>query len=43
MQTFPVQIDAYVGGVNDLAFTKPTELFFLITCGNDKFIQLVTR
>ncbi|GFZ08333.1 transducin family protein [Actinidia rufa] len=33
-------IDAHVGSVNDLAFSKSNELFFLITCGNDKFIQV---
>jgi len=35
-----LEIDAHVGGVNDLAFSKPNDLHFLITCGNDKLIQV---
>ncbi|KAF5936255.1 hypothetical protein HYC85_027384 [Camellia sinensis] len=33
-------IDAHVGGVNDLAFSEPNKVLFLITCGNDKLIQV---
>ncbi|XP_052209543.1 protein TOPLESS-like [Diospyros lotus] len=35
-----LEIDAHVGAVNDLAFSKPDKLLYLITCGNDKFIQV---
>ncbi|XP_058203321.1 protein TPR3-like isoform X3 [Rhododendron vialii] len=36
-----LEIDAHVGGVNDLAFSKQNDLPFLITCGNDKLIQFI--
>ncbi|KAI7987452.1 Protein TOPLESS [Camellia lanceoleosa] len=35
-----LEIDAHVGGVNDLAFSEPNKVLFLITCGNDKLIQV---
>ncbi|KAL0394295.1 UNVERIFIED_CONTAM: Topless-related protein 1 [Sesamum latifolium] len=33
-------IDAHVGSVNDLAFSKPHEKLVLISCGDDKLIQV---
>ncbi|XAR71008.1 hypothetical protein NMG60_11028077 [Bertholletia excelsa] len=35
-----LEIDAHAGSVNDLAFSKPKNHLFLITCGDDKFIQV---
>uniref|UniRef100_A0A5B7C2M3 CTLH domain-containing protein n=1 Tax=Davidia involucrata TaxID=16924 RepID=A0A5B7C2M3_DAVIN len=35
-----LEIDAHVGGVNDLSFSKPNEQLLVITCGDDKFIQV---
>ena len=34
-----MQIDAHVGGVNDLAFSTPKQLC-VITCGDDKTIKV---
>ncbi|KAM7490054.1 hypothetical protein LguiA_032975 [Lonicera macranthoides] len=35
-----LEIDAHVGGVNDLAFSKPNEQLCVITCGDDKLIKV---
>lgn len=35
-----LEIDAHVGGVNDLGFSKPYEQLFVIICGNDKLIKV---
>lgn len=35
-----VQIDAHVGGVNDLAFAQPNKQLCVITCGDDKTIKV---
>ena len=34
------QIDAHVGGVNDLAFSHPNKQLCVITCGDDKTIKV---
>lgn len=34
------QIDAHVGGVNDLAFSLPNKQLSVITCGDDKTIKV---
>ncbi|XP_009395446.2 protein TOPLESS-RELATED PROTEIN 2 isoform X1 [Musa acuminata AAA Group] len=36
----PVEIDAHVGGVNDIAFSHPTKSLSIITCGDDKTIKV---
>ena len=36
----PFQIDAHVGGVNDLAFSHPHKQLCVITCGDDKTIKV---
>jgi len=33
------QIDAHVGGVNDIAFSQPNNKFCVVTCGDDKLIK----
>lgn len=38
--SFSVQIDAHIGSVNDLAFSKPYGKFVVISCGDDKLIQV---
>ncbi|PHU24123.1 Topless-related protein 4 [Capsicum chinense] len=35
-----VEIDAHVGGVNDLAFSHPNKQLCVITCGDDKTIKV---
>ncbi|XP_059644428.1 topless-related protein 1-like isoform X2 [Cornus florida] len=35
-----LEIDAHAGGVNDLAFSKPKEQLLVVTCGDDKLIQV---
>ncbi|CAK9188200.1 unnamed protein product [Ilex paraguariensis] len=35
-----LEVDAHVGGVNDLAFSKPNKQLLLITCGDDKLVQV---
>ncbi|KAL3497326.1 hypothetical protein ACH5RR_040058 [Cinchona calisaya] len=35
-----LEIDAHLGGVNDLAFSSPYDQLLVITCGEDKFIQV---
>ncbi|KAA8521604.1 hypothetical protein F0562_012277 [Nyssa sinensis] len=35
-----LEIDAHVGGVNDLAFSRPNGELLVITCGDDKLIQV---
>ena len=37
---FLIQIDAHVGGVNDLAFSHPNKQLCVITCGDDKTIKV---
>lgn len=37
---FVNQIDAHVGGVNDLAFSNPNKQLCVITCGDDKTIKV---
>lgn len=34
-----LEIDAHVGGVNDLAFSRPDKLLLVITCGDDKSVK----
>lgn len=36
----PLQIDAHVGGVNDLAFSYPNRQLCVVTCGDDKLIKV---
>ncbi|XVE65573.1 hypothetical protein DITRI_Ditri08aG0010600 [Diplodiscus trichospermus] len=35
-----LQIDAHVGGVNDLAFCHPNKKLCVVTCGDDKLIKV---
>lgn len=35
-----MQIDAHVGGVNDLAFSHPNKQLCVVTCGDDKLIKV---
>lgn len=35
------QIDAHVGGVNDIAFSHPNKQLCIITCGDDKTIKVI--
>ncbi|KAL0291040.1 UNVERIFIED_CONTAM: Topless-related protein 1 [Sesamum angustifolium] len=35
-----LEIDAHVGSVNDLAFSKPHDKVVLVSCGDDKLIQV---
>ncbi|KAM7462174.1 hypothetical protein LguiA_030295 [Lonicera macranthoides] len=34
------EIEAHVGGVNYLAFSKPNEQLYVITCGDDKLLRV---
>ncbi|KAK3189089.1 hypothetical protein Dsin_028650 [Dipteronia sinensis] len=34
------EIDAHVGGVNDLAFSHPNKQLCIVTCGDDKLIRV---
>ncbi|EOY11570.1 TOPLESS-related 3 [Theobroma cacao] len=36
-----LEIDAHVGGVNDLAFAHPNKQLYIVTCGDDKLIKLI--
>jgi WD40 repeat protein len=38
-----LQIDAHVGGVNDLAFSYPNKQLCVVTCGDDKLIKVRAR
>ena len=35
-----LQIDAHIGGVNDIAFSHPNKTLSIITCGDDKLIKV---
>ncbi|KAL5219772.1 hypothetical protein ABZP36_024485 [Zizania latifolia] len=35
-----VEIDAHIGGVNDIAFSHPNKILSIITCGDDKLIKV---
>ncbi|XVF31428.1 hypothetical protein REPUB_Repub16aG0145200 [Reevesia pubescens] len=35
-----LEIDAHVGGVNDLAFARPNKQLYIVTCGDDKLIKV---
>ncbi|RDY02902.1 Topless-related protein 1, partial [Mucuna pruriens] len=35
-----LQIDAHVGSVNDLVFSRPNQQLYVITCGDDKTIKV---
>ncbi|KDO38365.1 hypothetical protein CISIN_1g039404mg, partial [Citrus sinensis] len=35
-----LEIDAHVGGVNDIAFSHPNKQLYVITCGDDKTIKV---
>ncbi|KAJ6802893.1 topless-related protein 1-like isoform X1 [Iris pallida] len=35
-----LEIDAHVGGVNDIAFSQPSKRFCVVTCGDDKTIKV---
>ncbi|KAL8103269.1 receptor-like serine/threonine-protein kinase At1g78530 [Apium graveolens] len=35
-----LEIDAHIGGVNDLAFSHPNKQLCVITCGDDKIIKV---
>ncbi|GJT57836.1 topless-related protein 3-like protein [Tanacetum coccineum] len=35
-----LEIDAHVGGVNDLAFAHPNKQLCIVTCGDDKIIKV---
>ncbi|KAJ4957139.1 hypothetical protein NE237_013922 [Protea cynaroides] len=35
-----LEIDAHVGGVNDLAFSHPNKQLCVVTCGDDKLIKV---
>ncbi|KAK9292226.1 hypothetical protein L1049_020189 [Liquidambar formosana] len=35
-----LEIDAHVGGVNDLAFASPNKQLCVVTCGDDKLIKV---
>ncbi|CAI9113928.1 OLC1v1014633C2 [Oldenlandia corymbosa var. corymbosa] len=35
-----LEIDAHVGGVNDLAFSQPNKQLCVVTCGDDKTIKV---
>jgi hypothetical protein len=34
-----MQVDAHVGGVNDLSFALPNKQLCIVTCGDDKLIN----
>ncbi|MQL69363.1 hypothetical protein Taro_001639 [Colocasia esculenta] len=38
--TARLEIDAHVGGVNDIAFSQPNKQLCIITCGDDKVIKV---
>ena len=35
-----MQVDAHIGGVNDLAFAHPNKQLCIVTCGDDKLIKV---
>lgn len=35
-----MQIDAHVGGVNDIAFSHPNKQLCVVSCGDDKVIKV---
>ncbi|KAK7379199.1 hypothetical protein VNO80_04654 [Phaseolus coccineus] len=35
-----IEVDAHIGGVNDLAFAHPNKQLFIVTCGDDKLIKV---
>ncbi len=35
------QIDAHIGGVNDIAFAHPNKQLCIVTCGDDKIIKVL--
>ncbi|XP_004495685.1 topless-related protein 3-like isoform X2 [Cicer arietinum] len=35
-----IEVDAHVGGVNDLAFALPNKQLCIVTCGDDKLIKV---
>ncbi|XP_019422811.1 PREDICTED: topless-related protein 3-like [Lupinus angustifolius] len=35
-----IEIDAHIGGVNDLAFAHPNKQLCMVTCGDDKLIKV---
>lgn len=35
-----IEIDAHVGGVNDIAFSHPTKQLCVVSCGDDKLIKV---
>ncbi|XP_077213919.1 protein TPR1-like isoform X2 [Tasmannia lanceolata] len=35
-----LEVDAHVGGVNDLAFSHPNKQICIVTCGDDKLIKV---
>ncbi|KAJ4722098.1 Topless-related protein [Melia azedarach] len=35
-----LEIDAHIGGVNDIAFSYPNKQLCVVTCGDDKFIRV---
>lgn len=35
-----LEIDAHIGGVNDLSFSNPSKQLCIITCGDDKIIKV---
>lgn len=39
---FSEQIDAHIGGVNDIAFSHPNKSLSIVTCGDDKTIKAMT-
>ncbi|KAK4478947.1 hypothetical protein RD792_014454 [Penstemon davidsonii] len=36
-----LEIEAHIGGVNDIAFTIPNKHVYIITCGDDKLVKFV--
>ncbi|KAG0500151.1 hypothetical protein HPP92_000223 [Vanilla planifolia] len=35
-----LEIDAHIGGVNDIAFSRPNKQLCIVTCGDDKLIKV---
>ncbi|KAH1079181.1 hypothetical protein AAZX31_19G216500 [Glycine max] len=35
-----IEVDAHIGGVNDLAFAHPNKQLCIVTCGDDKLIKV---
>ncbi|XP_019441183.1 PREDICTED: topless-related protein 3-like isoform X2 [Lupinus angustifolius] len=35
-----IEVDAHIGGVNDLAFAHPNKQLCIVTCGDDKWIKV---